>query len=73
MLDKMLKLISDNYLYFTLTYSNGTDYTLSIKTKQQARTGETPIYNNQHADLDVLVAEAYLKLTDYLSNENGGY
>lgn len=74
MLETLCKLIQDNYCYLNLSisYTKVCDWTVEVE--QRLEIGKSkPIVSVQHCDLNRCCAEAYLKTTEWLIINKGGY
>lgn len=74
MIEALCKLVKDNYKYvnFSLEFTKVTDWIITIE--ERICIGESrEIISVQRSDLNKACAEAYVKLTDWLCENKGGY
>lgn len=74
MLDELVRLVDryGNILNLSIEYGKVTDWTIDIE--HRICIGEyEPIASVQNCDITRCAAEAYIKLTTWLSDERGGY
>lgn len=74
MLDELIKLIERNYalLNFSMSYSKITDWQVIVEHRLSVDNSEV-ISAENHSDLMLCVAEAYIKTANWLSEHKGGY
>ncbi len=74
MIEALFKVVEDNYKYvnFSLEYTKVTDWCIIIE--ERICIGESrKIISVQDGDFNRACAEAYIKLTDWLCENKGGY
>lgn len=74
MIEALCKLVKDNrkYVNFSLGYTKITDWNIIIE--ERICVGESRrIISVEDCDLNKACAEAYVKLTDWLREEKGGF
>lgn len=74
MLETLCKLVQSNYGYLTLSLSYTKSCDWAVTVEQKAEIGQAkPIVSVQDKDLTLSCAEAYLKTTEWLRINKGGY
>lgn len=70
----LAQLVNDHSIHIELYYSRIMDWTIRIYKKGCADDGEdVELVNEQDCDLNYLAAKAYVRIKDWLLENEGGY
>ena len=74
MIEKLCKLVQDNYKYLNLSigYTKITDWCIEISERKGVGIDER-IVSSESGDLTKAAAEAYIKTVEWLCDNKGGY